>query len=379
MNDTLRLAVDLIKRRSITPHDDGCQSLIAERLAAKGFDCEILDKDDVRNIWLRRGREDPLFVFAGHTDVVPVGEESAWRYPPFAAHIENDLLYGRGAADMKGGVAAMVTACEAFVEQQPEHIGSIAMLLTSNEEGYTRSGTAYAIDALRARGVDIRWCVVGEPSSSTRLGDTVKNGRRGSLSAKLTVIGKQGHVAYPQFAENPIHLAAPVLSQLCRHQWDEGNEYFPPTTFQISNIHAGSGADNVIPERIEIEFNLRFSTESTAEQLQDTILAKLKEAGLNYEIEWYLSGHPFLTAAGELTAVVGDAITEIVGIEPQLSTAGGTSDARFIATADTQVIELGHINKTIHAVDEHIRVDDLQRLSDIYSAILKRLLGTRES
>ena len=379
MNDTLRLAVDLIKRRSITPHDEGCQSLIAERLAAKGFDCEILDKDDVRNIWLRRGREDPLFVFAGHTDVVPVGEESAWRYPPFAAHIEDDLLYGRGAADMKGGVAAMVTACEAFVDQQPEHIGSIAMLLTSNEEGYTRSGTAYAIDALRARGVDIRWCVVGEPSSSTRLGDTVKNGRRGSLSAKLTVIGKQGHVAYPQFAENPIHLAAPVLSQLCRQQWDEGNEYFPPTTFQISNIHAGSGADNVIPERIEIEFNLRFSTESTAEQLQDTILAKLKEAGLNYEIEWYLSGHPFLTAAGELTAVVGDAITEIVGIEPQLSTAGGTSDARFIATADTQVIELGHINKTIHAVDEHIRVDDLQQLSDIYSAILKRLLGTRES
>ena len=374
MDNTLSLAVDLIKRRSITPHDGGCQSLIAERLADKGFDCEVLNKDDVCNVWLRRGNKEPLFVFAGHTDVVPVGEESAWSHPPFSAHIENNLLYGRGAADMKGGVAAMVTACESLVEQQPEHIGSVAVLLTSNEEGRTRSGTAYAIEVLRARGIDIHWCIVGEPSSTTRLGDTIKNGRRGSLSAKLGIIGKQGHVAYPQLALNPIHIATPLLSQLCAHQWDRGNAYFPPTSFQISNIHAGSGADNVIPERIEIEFNLRFSTEHTDQQLRDIILEMLKKAELNYEIEWYLSGQPFLTRAGELTTVAGEAIEEIVGIKPELSTAGGTSDARFIASDDTQVIELGHINKTIHAVDEHIRVDDLQRLSDIYTAILKKLL-----
>ena len=374
MDRTLNLAVDLIKHRSITPDDGGCQSLIAERLADKGFVGEILNKDDVCNIWLRRGTKEPLFVFAGHTDVVPVGEENAWKHPPFSAQIENKLLYGRGAADMKGGVAAMVTACEAFAEQQPDHDGSIAILLTSNEEGCTRSGTAYAIETLRKRGIDIRWCVVGEPSSSVQLGDTIKNGRRGSLSAKLTVIGKQGHVAYPQHAENPIHLAAPLLSKLCEYQWDQGNEYFPPTTFQISNIHAGSGADNVIPERIEIEFNLRFSTESNDTQLQDIILQMLNEANLNYEIEWYLSGQPFLTSAGELTTIASEAVKEIVGLKPDLSTAGGTSDARFIANDDTHVIELGHINKTIHAVDEHISVDDLQRLSDIYLTILKRLL-----
>ena len=376
MDRTLNLAVDLIKRRSITPDDGGCQSLIAERLADKGFVCEILNKDDVCNIWLRKGTKEPLFVFAGHTDVVPVGEENAWKHPPFSAQIENKLLYGRGAADMKGGVAAMVTACEAFAEQQPDHDGSLAMLLTSNEEGCTRSGTAYAIETLRKRGVDIRWCVVGEPSSSAQLGDTIKNGRRGSLSAKLTVIGKQGHVAYPQHAENPIHLAAPLLSRLCEYQWDQGNEYFPPTTFQISNIHAGSGADNVIPAHIEIEFNLRFSTESSDTQLQDIILRMLNEADLNYEIEWYLSGQPFLTSAGELTAVASEAVKEIVGLKPELSTAGGTSDARFIANDDTQVIELGHINKTIHAVDEHIPIDDLQRLSDIYLAILRKLLAS---
>ena len=374
MNSTLNLAVDLIKRRSVTPHDGGCQSLIAERLAGKGFNCEILNKDDVCNVWLRRGDKEPLFVFAGHTDVVPVGEESAWRHPPFSAHIENNLLYGRGAADMKGGVAAMVTACEALVEQQPEHSGSVAVLLTSNEEGCTRSGTAHAIEVLRARGIDIHWCIVGEPSSTAQLGDTIKNGRRGSLSAKLSIIGKQGHVAYPQLALNPIHLATPLLSRLCAYQWDRGNAYFPPTSFQISNIHAGSGADNVIPERIEIEFNLRFSTQYTDQQLRDIVLEMLEKAELNYEIEWYLSGQPFLTRAGELTTVAGEAIEEIVGIKPELSTAGGTSDARFIAADDTQVIELGHINKTIHAIDEHIRVDDLQRLSDIYTAILKKLL-----
>ena len=374
MNHTLNLATDLIKRRSITPNDDGCQSLIAARLANKGFVCEILDKDDVCNAWLRRGSEEPLFVFAGHTDVVPAGDENAWSHPPFSAQIEDDLLYGRGAADMKGGIAAMVTACEAFAEQHPEHCGSIAMLLTSNEEGRTRSGTAYAIETLRQRGVNIRWCIVGEPSSSAQLGDTIKNGRRGSLSAKLIIIGKQGHVAYPQHAENPIHLAAPLLSRLCKHQWDQGNEYFPPTTFQISNIHAGSGADNVIPARLEIEFNLRFSTECNDAQLQETILQMFKEANLNYEIEWYLSGRPFLTPTGELTSVACDATEEIVGLRPELSTAGGTSDARFIAGGNTQVIELGHINKTIHAVDERILADDLQRLSDIYLAILKKLL-----
>ncbi len=377
MDRTLNLAVDLIKRRSITPNDDGCQSLISERLASKGFACKTLDKDDVCNVWLRRGTEEPLFVFAGHTDVVPVGDENAWSHPPFAAHIEDNLLYGRGAADMKGGIAAMATACEAFVEQQPEHHGSIAMLLTSNEEGYTRSGTAYAIETLRQHGVNIRWCVVGEPSSSMQLGDTIKNGRRGSLSAKLIVIGKQGHVAYPQHAENPIHLAAPLLSRLCKHQWDRGNKYFPPTTFQISNIHAGSGADNVIPARLEIEFNLRFSTECNDAQLQKTILQMLEEANLNYEIEWYLSGQPFLTPAGELTTVACEATEEVVGLRPELSTAGGTSDARFIAGNDTQVIELGHINKTIHAVDERVRVDDLQTLSDIYLAILKKLLSPK--
>ena len=375
MDNTLSLATDLIKRRSITPDDGGCQSLIAERLASRGFVCEILNKDDVCNVWLRRGSEEPLFVFAGHTDVVPVGDEKAWSYPPFSAHIEDKLLYGRGAADMKGGVAAMVTACETFVEQHSEHRGSIAMLLTSNEEGCTRSGTAYAIETLRQRGVNICWCIVGEPSSSIQLGDTIRNGRRGSLSAKLSIIGKQGHVAYPQHAKNPIHLAAPLLSRLCKHQWDQGNEYFPPTTFQISNIHAGSGANNVIPARLEIEFNLRFSTECNDTQLQETILQMLKEENLNYEIEWYLSGQPFLTPEGELTRVACEATEEIVGLRPELSTGGGTSDARFIAGDGTQVIELGHINKTIHAVDERILVDDLQRLSNIYLVILKKLLS----
>lgn len=374
MNHTLSLAVELIRRRSVTPNDDGCQALITERLTNKGFVCEILNKDDVCNVWLRRGSEEPLFVFAGHTDVVPAGEESAWSYPPFSAHIENNLLYGRGAADMKGGVAAMVAACETFVAQQPNHRGSVAVLLTSNEEGCTRSGTAYAIETLRKRGVNIRWCIVGEPSSTTQLGDTIKNGRRGSLSAKLTVIGKQGHVAYPQFAENPIHLVAPLLFQLCSRQWDQGDEYFPPTTFQISNIHAGSGADNVIPAQINIEFNLRFSTRSNERQLQDTILDMLKKMNLKYEIEWYLSGQPFITRGGELITVACNAVAEIVGLRPELSTAGGTSDARFIASDDTQVIELGHVNKTIHAVDEHIRIDDLQRLTGIYTAILKKLL-----
>ena len=374
MDNTLNLATDLIKRRSITPDDGGCQSLIAERLASKGFVCEILDKDDVCNAWLRRGSEEPLFVFAGHTDVVPVGDENAWSHPPFSAYVADELLYGRGAADMKGGVAAMVTACEAFVEQHPEHCGSIAMLLTSNEEGCTHSGTEYAVRTLRERGVNIRWCIVGEPSSSKQLGDTIRNGRRGSLSAKLSIIGKQGHVAYPQHAKNPIHLAAPALSRLCEYQWDQGNEHFPPTTFQISNIHAGSGANNVIPARLEIDFNLRFSTECDNTQLRETILQMLKEENLDYEIEWHLSGQPFLTPVGELTSVTCEATEEIVGLRPELSTAGGTSDARFIAGNGTQVIELGHINKTIHAVDERILVDDLQRLSDIYRVILKKLL-----
>ena len=376
MDRTLSLAIELIQRPSITPNDGGCQSLIAERLMNRGFACEILNKDDVCNIWLRKGTKDPLFVFAGHTDVVPVGDANAWSYPPFSAHIENDLLYGRGAADMKGGVAAMVTACEDFVEQQPDHLGSIAVLLTSNEEGCSRSGTAYAIDTLRSRATNIRWCIVGEPSSSVYLGDTIKNGRRGSLSAKLSIIGKQGHVAYPHLADNPIHLATPLLSQLCRRQWDQGNEYFPPTTFQISNIQGGSGADNVIPERVEIMFNLRFSTECSAEQLQNEITNMCTVAGINYQIEWYLSGLPFLTRSGELTDIAAAAIAEVVAIKPEFSTAGGTSDARFIADDDTQVIELGHINKTIHAIDEHIKVNDLKQLSDIYATILKKLLGS---
>ena len=374
MNPTVELAKALIQRRSVTPQDAGCQHLITERLAAKGFRAESLDQGDVCNLWLRRGEQAPLFVFAGHTDVVPAGDEAQWRHPPFAASEDNGLLYGRGAADMKGGIAAFVTACEQFVEAHPKHAGSIAILLTSNEEGITQNGSAYAIKCLRQRGEVIRWCVVAEPSSEKQLGDTIKHGRRGSLSAHLTVIGKQGHVAYPQFAANPVHLAAPLLAQLTSQRWDQGNADFPPTSLQVSNMHAGTGADNVIPGQLEIEFNIRFSNETSAPQLQQAVEAMLADAALDYRIEWRLSGEPFLTVQGELTQAVCAAVHEMLNIQPKLSTAGGTSDSRFIAHPDTQVIELGLVNETIHAVDEHVRVADLQQLSNIYVAVLQKLL-----
>ncbi|MFG0806562.1 succinyl-diaminopimelate desuccinylase [Pseudomonas fluvialis] len=376
LSPTLELAFELIRRPSVTPADEGCQALMCERLAAAGFNIEPMRIEEVDNFWARRGGDGPVLCFAGHTDVVPTGPLEAWQYPPFEPQIDaQGMLRGRGAADMKGSLAAMITAVERFVADHPNHQGAIAFLITSDEEGPAQHGTRAVVERLRARNERLDWCIVGEPSSTEQLGDIVKNGRRGSLGATLTVRGKQGHVAYPHLAKNPIHLAAPALAELAGEHWDSGNAYFPPTSLQISNIHAGTGATNVIPGELTCVFNFRFSTESTVESLQQRVAAILDRHGLDWHINWALSGLPFLTQPGALLDAVAASIEAVCGIHTTPSTSGGTSDGRFIATLGTQVVELGPLNATIHQRDEHIRAADLDALSEIYYQTLVRLLA----
>jgi len=377
MSDTLTLTQHLLARPSLTPDDAGCQELLIERLAVHGFLIERLRFDNVDNLWARRGTSGPLFAFAGHTDVVPTGPLAQWTSPPFAPTQRDGHLYGRGAADMKGSIAAMVTACERFIASHPDHQGSIAFLITSDEEGPSINGTVKVVEQLEARGEKIKWCLVGEPTCERQLGDTIKNGRRGSLSGRLVIKGVQGHVAYPQRADNPVHRAAPALADLCAEVWDQGNESFPPTTFQISNIHAGTGATNVIPGELEVLFNFRYSTEVTDEILRRRVSEILSRYGLRYELEWTHSGAPFLTRAGELVDAARHAIRELAGIEPTLSTSGGTSDGRFIAPTGAQVLELGPLNASIHKIDECVAIADLDLLSSIYESILGQLLWKR--
>jgi succinyl-diaminopimelate desuccinylase len=374
-SSTLELAMELIRRPSVTPVDAGCQALIAARLARLGFAIEPLPFGNVENLWARRGETKPVLVLAGHTDVVPPGPLEAWQSDPFKPEIRDGRLYGRGAADMKGGLAAMVTAVERFVARYPGHSGSIAFLLTSDEEGPAVNGTAKAIEALQARGeLFIDWCLIGEPTGEKTLGDVIKNGRRGSLNGTLRVKGVQGHVAYPMRADNPIHRVIPALSELCATIWDRGNQAFPPTSFQISNIHAGTGADNVIPGDLELLFNFRFSTESTAQSLQQRVVDILDRRGVNYSCDWCLSGEPFLTGDGRLLQATRQTIRAITGLETQTSTAGGISDGRFIAPLGVEVIELGPLNATIHKVDECVPVNDLDTLSRIYEQVISLLL-----
>lgn len=375
MSPTLELSRALIERPSVTPDDQGCQQLLAGRLQPLGFIIEHLRFGDVDNLWARRGSSKPLFVFAGHTDVVPPGPLHEWATPPFEPVIRDGCLYGRGAADMKGSIAAMVTACERFITEHADHRGSIAFLITSDEEGPSVNGTVKVIELLRTRNEQIDWCLVGEPSCRNQIGDTIKNGRRGSLNGVLEIRGKQGHVAYPQLADNPIHRAAPALAELATVEWDAGNEFFPPTTFQISNIKAGSGTENVIPGLLKIMFNLRFSTASTADSLRLRVDEILTRHGLNYEIAWKLSGEPFLTPAGELVDAARAAIQSTVGIDTLLSTSGGTSDGRFIAPTGAQVVELGPVNATIHQINECVKAAELDKLTVIYEKILKQLLA----
>lgn len=375
MSSTLELLKELIKRRSLTPDDAGCQQLIAQRLAPLGFKIEHLRFGEVDNLWARRGTQGPLFAFAGHTDVVPTGPLDQWQSDPFIPTLRDGYVYGRGAADMKGGIAAMVTAVERFVAQHPTHPGSIALLITSDEEGPSTHGTVKVVGHLEARKEKIDWCLIGEPTCVKTVGDTIKNGRRGSLTGKLTVHGTQGHVAYPHLALNPVHVSARALAELCAEQWDQGNEFFPPTTFQISNIHAGTGADNVIPGDLEVVFNLRFSTELTVEKIKQRVLKILDAHAFKYDIEWRLSGQPFLTPKGALVEAVRDSIKEIAGIETDISTSGGTSDGRFIAPTGAQVLELGVVNASIHKLNECVKLHDLDMLSNIYQRSLEKLLG----
>jgi succinyl-diaminopimelate desuccinylase len=374
VNETLELTKQLIARRSVTPDDSGCQALIAGRLAAVGFACEDMRCGEVSNLWARRGSARPLLCFAGHTDVVPPGPQSQWHSDPFVPTIRDGRLYGRGAADMKSSIASFITATEAFVRERPEHSGSIALLITSDEEGPSVDGTARVVDRLRQRGESIDYCMVGEPSSVETLGDSIKNGRRGSLSGRLTVRGKQGHIAYPHLARNPIHLVAPALAELVATRWDEGDEHFPPTTWQVSNIHAGTGANNVIPDSIEVEFNFRFCTRSSEESLKQRLEDVLRRQALDYDLQWNLSGRPFVTRTGELVEAVRRAVFAHTGHTPELSTAGGTSDGRFIAQICPQIVELGPVNATIHQLNENIELVALEQLPRIYLDVLRALL-----
>ena len=371
---TLKLACDLIARPSITPDDAGCQAMLIERLNAIGFECETMVFDDVTNLWARRGNQAPLLAFAGHTDVVPTGPLDQWRSDPFEPEIRDGMLYGRGAADMKSSIAAMVTACERFVEQHSDHQGSIALLITSDEEAIAINGTVKVIETLEARGEKIDWALIGEPSSRSQVGDVVKNGRRGSIGAKLMINGIQGHVAYPHKVDNPIHRAMPALHELTRHEWDQGSSFFPPTSFQISNINSGTGAHNVVPGHAEVWFNLRYSTEIDAHKIIETTRSILDKHELDYDIDWSISGYPFLTPEGELVNAARQAISKHVGITPSLETTGGTSDGRFIAPTGAQVLELGPVNESIHKLNEHVSVDDLEQLSRIYQTMLEQLL-----
>ena len=373
---TLDLAIDLMRRASVTPDDVGCQALMIERLERLGFHIERLPFGDVENFWAVRGHHGPVLAFAGHTDVVPSGPESQWDHPPFAPFIDDDgMLLGRGAADMKGSLAAMVTAVERFVAAHPDHDGKIAFLITSDEEGPAVDGTKAVVEHLRETHERLDYCIVGEPSSTERVGDVIKNGRRGSLGAVLRVKGVQGHVAYPHMARNPIHDAAPALDALAREHWDAGNDFFPATSFQISNIRAGTGATNVIPGELEVVFNFRYSTELSHETLRERAEAILDAHGLDYQLDWTLNGEPFLTAEGQLVEATVAGVAAVTGERPTLSTAGGTSDGRFIATLGSQVVELGPRNDTIHKVNERVRAADLDTLSDIYEAILTRLFA----
>jgi len=374
ISPTLKLAIDLISRNSVTPEDAGCQQVMCNRLAAIGFNIEPLRFEDVDNFWARRGTEGPMLCFAGHTDVVPTGPLEKWDSAPFKPEVRDGLLYGRGAADMKGSLAAMVTACERFITKHPDHKGSIAYLITSDEEGPSINGTVKVVEHLEARNEKITWCLVGEPTSTNVVGDVIKNGRRGSLNGVLKVRGVQGHIAYPHLAKNPVHLAAPALAELTAIEWDRGNEFFPPTSFQISNIKAGTGANNVIPGEMEVVFNFRFSTESTEAGLRQRVHEVLDRHKLDYTVNWSLSGNPFLTAKGELVEATQKAIRSVLSIETELSTSGGTSDGRFIAPTGAQVLELGPLNATIHKINECVSVEDLDRLSDIYEQILENLL-----
>jgi len=374
MSATLELTKDLISRPSVTPEDFGCQLLLASRLEAIGFTVEHLRFGDTDNIWARRGQQGPVLAFAGHTDVVPTGPVENWTFPPFEPTIDDGLLYGRGTADMKGSIAAFVTACERFIADHDDHEGSIAFLITSDEEGPATGGTVKVIETLEARGEKIDWCIVGEPTSTDNVGDVVKNGRRGSLNGRLTIQGKQGHIAYPHLAENPIHLLAPALTELCRAEWDQGNEDFPPTSFQVSNLNSGTGVTNVIPGTADLVFNFRYSTEVTHEQLQQKVEEILDGHALNYDLNWELSGKPFRTASGALVDAVKDAIKSTTGYDTELSTSGGTSDGRFIAPTGAQVIELGPLNATIHQINECVSVADLDTLSTIYESVLTKLL-----
>ncbi len=374
MSLTLQLAKSLISRPSVTPNDKGCQAIMIDRLEKIGFKIHPLKFGDVDNFWATHGDTVPIFSFAGHTDVVPAGDDEAWKTPPFEPTVKDGLLFGRGAADMKGSLASMVVATENFIEKNPNHKGTVAFLITSDEEGIAVNGTVKVVDYLKSLDQKIDYCLIGEASSTSMLGDVIKNGRRGSLNGLLTIKGKQGHIAYPHLAENPNHLMTSVLKDLCQQQWDNGNEYFPATSFQISNIHSGSRVTNVIPGEVEIMFNFRYSTETTKEALQKKVNDILDSRKLNYSIDWSHSGYPFLTPQGVLVSACIDAIEKIKSIKPELSTSGGTSDGRFIAQEGTQVVELGPINATIHQINESVLVQDLDDLTKIYSQILTNLL-----
>ncbi len=371
---TLELARQLIRLRSITPEDAGCQDLIAERLTPLGFALESVRCGEVTNLWARRGQAKPLVCFAGHTDVVPTGPLDQWLSDPFAPSVREGKLYGRGAADMKSSIAAFVCATEEFVAAHPQHPGSIALLLTSDEEGVAVDGTLRVVEKLKARGELLDYCIVGEPTAVARLGDTIKNGRRGSLSAKLIVKGVQGHIAYPHLVKNPVHLAAPALAELAAAEWDRGNDFFPPTSWQISNIHGGTGATNVTPNSLEVQFNFRYSSATTVESLQRRVVGILDQHKLDYELDWLHGAAPFLTPEGELIGAVRHAVRAVTGIEPELSTSGGTSDGRFIIDICPQLLELGPVNASIHKLNEHIELDALDALKSIYRQVLERLL-----
>jgi len=374
MSETLELAKSLISKASVTPDDKGCQSIMIERLKKIGFEIHPLKFGDVDNFWATRGNGGPLFAFAGHTDVVPAGNEDAWNTKPFEPTIKDGFLYGRGAADMKGGLASMVTATENFVKENPNHNGTIAFLITSDEEGVAINGTVKVMDYLKENNQKIDFCLIGEPSSTNITGDVIKNGRRGSLNGEINVQGQQGHVAYPHLAQNPIHLIAPALSELCKQEWDNGNEYFPATSFQISNVHSGDGVTNVIPGEAKVMFNIRYSTETTKEELKSKVHEILDLYKLDYSVDWSHSGYPFLTPKGELVSACISAVKETKEITPELATSGGTSDGRFIAQEGTQVVELGPVNATIHQVNESVLVQDLEDLSRIYSKVLTKIL-----
>ena len=373
MSETLKLTQELVRCASVTPEDAGCQKLLEAELSPLGFKTEYLNYEDVTNVWFTHGNGAPVFTYLGHTDVVPPGPFSDWQSDPFQPEIRGDNLYGRGTSDMKGSVAAIVTAIKRFIPEHQNHAGTISILLTSDEEGIATHGVRRVMETFQERGTKIDWCLVGEPSSDQQLGDIIRPGRRGSLNGVLTVKGIQGHVAFPDQAKNPVHIASPALSKLCASTWDEGNEFFPPTSFQIANINAGTGAENVIPGTLEVGFNFRFSTESTAEGLKQRVYNILDEFKLDYDIRWRLSGEPFLTRGGQLLDAAVESVEAVTGIKPELSTAGGTSDGRFVAPSGAEVIELGLINESIHKINEHVKVADLDTLSEIFETVLIKL------